>query len=638
MSLFDNSIIDAYKKTKTSLSDSFLMENADALIGGDIDHLIHEAIDREQSETVMIFNEELLQREKDDADRMARRGYGGRSGYLESFLADHPVAQSAFNSSTEKNRRVRIPVEIKNTTKPHPDVLAHLHAHGWTTDDEQYHSGMASKQITVGNPEKGIPYQQKTVTKSIGSIMKDTTAHPHIRKAFENDPTRTGSSSSKYDIILSNHPHDVYGMSTGRGWTSCAQMRKKNLETGETNKGYDGPASRKMESEIENHTHVAYLVPRGGDVDTQAIARLTFKKHSAVGDRHQTLIPESTIYGSAPSGAKQIIKHEVGKLFMTKPGLVYKKHPDVYDDSNQPLHFPEGGVSKENIDAIWSTSKTKAEAPIRETLIKNIKPGVAYKSTVLKNLSKSLGDMNAASDRKDFVGAAKHAYDIDRTLPDKVNPHFDSDTEFHASMHKAIDSFDKKNPDHIEKIRVFNKNNFLMDGIHGDLLRRTAYRYAGATVKTPSELIDHIRYLHTSGSRPQYNQVNVADDHKFGANAIKTIGESLGKEGMLNYDNFKTAYHALYSRSGTKTGGNLYDHVVGLVKKDVHGADNLLDETVKNITTRGQNLASLFHHSKPETRKIIADKMGIDHIKLMREHKSFLKDMDDKINAMKEKN
>jgi hypothetical protein len=531
-------IIKAYlnRNAPAELSDHALIEQYGDLIGSDedLDCLLSEAIHRESAETVLVITEELTDKEKYDADKMERAAYG-RSAYLSAFLSKHPAAQQAFYSSSEKNRRVRIPVTIKNSYEPHPDVAPHLSSHGWSVDKDSYSNGMATKSIqSFGDPEKGIPAGVKLVQKKIGSILNDTGAHPHIKKA----------------------------------------------------------------------------TPFGGGAET--------------------LIPENTVHGDMPDGTKKVMADAVGKLFPIDRNKVYRKNPHVYDDSNKPIHVSDGAsIDKDAINTMWdSVGSAKADAPFRERIETLIQPGVAYKSTHLKKLSTIHKAGYDALDRGDMKGAFNALLEHDRTAKSKYGHIVKEDSAVNVLKNKIKDSFDPKNQDHIAAFKNVSWTNSSNNMLHG-AVSELRHRITHAVVSTPDDVINHIHLInHIGTSRTKWDLFSIADKHKLGSNPIKSIAHELGNRGMLTKDNFQTVYHGLHGKTGLKnTSGNYYDHVVGLVNDGVHGADNLLNNTAKDLFVNGRDeyhAVRSLSMSRPETRRVIADQAGVDYAALVKKHKPAL--------------
>lgn len=70
-----------------------------------------------------------------------------------------------------------------------------------------------------------------------------------VKKRFEDDPIRAlkAQASDRYTVVISRHPYDLAGMSTGRGWTSCVNL-------------VDGKDRRYVLAHIKNGSLIAYII------------------------------------------------------------------------------------------------------------------------------------------------------------------------------------------------------------------------------------------------------------------------------------------------------------------------------------------------------------------------------------------
>jgi hypothetical protein len=650
MSIFNNPIIDAYKNMQeATVSDSFLVENSMNLLGSVeldvlVDQLIGESIYREslKTEEVITLNEELLDSEKYHADRMASTS--GREYYLNSFIEQHPEAKKAFmaHRANEGKGRIRIPVTL-STEHSNPDysVMDHLKAHGYSVDESSYKDGLASKSIQVGNPEKGIPIQDKIVKKRVGQILSDTNAPSHIKKAFEEDPYRTGTKTKNYDLIISHHPHDVYGMSTGRGWTSCAQMRK-----GE--KGYDGPASRKMSEEINNFTHVAYIVPSGGSVDTEAKGRMAFKLHKSIDGSHSTLIGEQVAYGPPPKGFREKAVEEMGKLFPIRHGAIYKKNSEVYNDNHRTFHFGETEATPEQIDTAWKSVSSR-DKDARGELISMVRPNVKYKTTTLRNISKSLHDAESLASSDNFPEATRALMRIDdehhkylaytgHRLGDK--------SEYHRIVNHVASSFNIDNDEHMNSLKQYGSASFKKNNFQNDVYQSTKKHILGKRITTPEDAAKNIIAKEHLNIRPyEAGEMNLSDNHKLGSNPILTVSKQLDSMGQLNKNTFNSVFFALHKK--TKLRGNFYDHAANLIRNEVPSASHVVHQIASDmgqsrawsgqIFNSEKEMAKKFHYMRPENRSIFSSVAGVDHVALLKKYKKELKADDDRINTLIQK-
>jgi hypothetical protein len=90
---------------------------------------------------------------------------------------------------------------------------------------------------------------------------------------FQNDPARRKITKSPqaFSVIISRHPYDIAGASTGRGWTSCINL-------------VDGSDKRYVASYVKNEHLIAYLV-KAEDVDIKRpISRLWIVRYDGDGD------------------------------------------------------------------------------------------------------------------------------------------------------------------------------------------------------------------------------------------------------------------------------------------------------------------------------------------------------------------
>lgn len=98
---------------------------------------------------------------------------------------------------------------------------------------------------------------------------KDRPKYTHL---FKTDPIRHVQ-DNKTSIVISRHPYDIYGMSTGRSWTSCVDLKYRK----------EGNNSCTLPAEVNEGTLVAYLIPSSevrpnGKVDLRKpVSRITLK-------------------------------------------------------------------------------------------------------------------------------------------------------------------------------------------------------------------------------------------------------------------------------------------------------------------------------------------------------------------------
>lgn len=207
--------------------------------------------------------------------------------------------------------KVVIPVEhaaldAAALTAPH-DVRAHLEKHGYEVHD--YHAGQVKDKY--GRIMK------------LGKALSATKAPDHIVRQFTNDPDRTNKNSDTHQIVISRHPHDVAGMSTDRGWTSCMHMQ-------------DGSNREYLKHDIAHGTHVAYLTRKGDDDIKNPIARIALKpfiSHNEEDEHHSILRPEIATYGEGTDAFEHTVnKWSREKFPMSDKHAAYRMPDGLYHD------------------------------------------------------------------------------------------------------------------------------------------------------------------------------------------------------------------------------------------------------------------------------------------------------------------
>lgn len=246
------------------------------------------------------------------------------------------ISQNVF---PEGHDRIEIQLEHpegkQKEVEPHPDVEDHLEKHGYKIKD--YKSGLATD--SHGRDMK------------IGRVLEKTKAEDKVKQAFANDPSRAASTKEgNLKVVISKHPHDVAGMSTDRGWTSCMNMD-------------DGSNAHYLKADVKNGTHAAYLVNKDDNDIKKPLARIALKPyHSSDGD-HTVLRPEESGYGTGDSAFHHTVKQFAEKHYPTKHAAYYKDK-DVYDDDGYSVLYNE----KTSDADLHKALKSHSEAHRRDAL------------------------------------------------------------------------------------------------------------------------------------------------------------------------------------------------------------------------------------------------------------------------------
>jgi hypothetical protein len=209
----------------------------------------------------------------------------------------------------DSKQRLELPFTAKSSEIKLPErVVSHLQSKGY----RPVSPSLASHKNT---PQRQI---------KIGKVVSDD---PEVAKEYTQHGAKAGTKTDpdKFKIVISKHPHDVVGMSTRRGWTSCMNFEKVNNVALGTKREY-------LENDVKHGTHVAYLTHKDDDDIQKPIARIALKPF--VGESGHTILhPEPYVYGGAPEGFHEEVTKWAKKHFPMKDA-VYTKHADVYDDSD----------------------------------------------------------------------------------------------------------------------------------------------------------------------------------------------------------------------------------------------------------------------------------------------------------------
>lgn len=571
--------------------------------------------------------EELTDSEKRKADILTEYG---RNNRLDAFHAQHPKAKALFDSNLaagELKHRARVPIKLQETSAvPHPGVADFIVKQGYHFTPDEYKAGIANESKTVGNPEQGIPYSTKVVQHKIGRLLERHGAPDEIKQKFMNDPFRTGAKTKDYDLYVTAHPHDIVGGSTGRGWTSCADIRPRPKDHPLGSYDGKGPAAKALPEELRNFTHMVYLVPRGGNLDTDAVARTSYKLHTGLKSGHQTLLPESSVYSTAPQGFKQSADKLMSELFDRNSDDVYKKHEEVYDDTHTPFAFSEN-PSAEHLDLVAKSQK-RGDTSYMQHLYKRMNPTHNYKTKLLKSANAHLNGMiNAANgnDPDKFLHVLHAAHELETATGAASFDMLDNPHVMDVA-NKAKDFVDISNPQHA---------NAIIKSRYSSIPAKIARLAVGDKEARNYQEFKNLFHIADSGfqigSGYRYN-IPIAKKHDLGKNPLQTILSSALKEHNVedprHLEAVKNIAQSAYSSTEkfrTKSGGNFYDQLIDAENSNIDGVSNLLNhvarERVKN-SGRGyglsddamsihDELAQTLYRTKPANRERLADAFNV---------------------------
>jgi hypothetical protein len=271
------------------------------------------------------------------------------------------------------NRGYRLYFPIGGTLGTHSVKIPAAVRHALTKAGYVATDYLAKKCVKVGDKE------QKNVF-NIGKVIgKD-----HIAKAaFDNDPQLQNSKSAKFEMVVSCHPYDIIGMSTGRDWDAQSCMRLRDGRGGMD----DGINADKLNNDVAEGTLVAYAVKSGDSNITTPLGRCLLKPFiSEKGDVMYRR--ELKIYGNPVPGFTDSLNKFLRKLNKNVPDGMYEMSSGLYDDGVGRTALKESGNSS---GTNWSRL-----VKIHEYLATSPEEFPDYVSYVIKDLSK---DLNRASEQ-----------------------------------------------------------------------------------------------------------------------------------------------------------------------------------------------------------------------------------------------
>lgn len=138
-------------------------------------------------------------------------------------------------------------------------------------------------------------------------------------------------------IVISRHPYDIAGMSTGRGrdepgdsetgwgWSSCMNLRSGS------NRHY-------VTKDVENGTLIAYIIDSEDKNINKPISRLLLKQYINIKDKNDTILyPDKNIYGENIKGFREKVIDWIKTLQEFKGTYFLDKnlYPDGYEDLDE---------------------------------------------------------------------------------------------------------------------------------------------------------------------------------------------------------------------------------------------------------------------------------------------------------------
>jgi hypothetical protein len=282
-----------------------------------------------------------------------------------------------------KGYRVYMPIGVsqnmRNVIVPLPVRLAVKQAGFRITDY------LAKKCVKISDKEQKNEF-------NIGKVIaKD----PVAKAAFDNDPQLQNSSTAEFQLVVSCHPYDIIGMSTGRSWDNESCMRLRDYRPDSN----DGSNNHYLEVDIAEGTLVAYAI-RASDTNIEKpLGRCLLKPFvSETGGDDILYRRETKIYGNPVPGMPETLNRFLRKLNADIPAGQYKLHKGLYNDGIQYRHNREESEGERDTDQIdWTVVDDEATLKEKPHLFASL---VAH---FLKNYKAGLTDI------RHFISVLFHA-------------------------------------------------------------------------------------------------------------------------------------------------------------------------------------------------------------------------------------
>jgi hypothetical protein len=158
------------------------------------------------------------------------------------------------------------------------------------------------------------------------ALEKSDQYYDGLIETFNNSLYRTHAAKqdSGFMIVVSQNPHDVAQMSTGRNWTSCMNL---GGDGGEQGSHYED-----IFCEVQNGGLVAYLIRAGDSGIEDPLARIHIRRFDNKAGKSVAL-PEESVYGNEIKGFQESVQSWIQqKQGDINPGA-YKRQGGEYSDT-----------------------------------------------------------------------------------------------------------------------------------------------------------------------------------------------------------------------------------------------------------------------------------------------------------------
>lgn len=214
----------------------------------------------------------------------------------------------------------RLYIDIGQRAKTHYSVPASVRA-------AVTRAGFVITDYLAKKCVKAADKEQKNVFNIGKVIAKDQ----HAKAAFDNDPQLQNSKAAHPQVVISCHPYDIIGMSTGRDWDKQSCMR---LDDGISNVGNVHANMKYVKHDVAEGTLVAYAIQSDDNNIQKPLCRMLIKPfRNAKGD--VLYRREGRVYGNPVPGFIATINKFLRKFNEKAPDGRYEMSQKLYDDLNR---------------------------------------------------------------------------------------------------------------------------------------------------------------------------------------------------------------------------------------------------------------------------------------------------------------
>lgn len=229
-----------------------------------------------------------------------------------------------MNEKGKPNHRRYFPIELSD--KDRKTLLANSDTYkevSWNLEDNGYE---------IVSYEEGYAVKRKSNNIFCNMVSKETNNINLLKigrllvklnlkdlgERFKTDPIRV---LNKFSVVVSRHPIDIAGMSTGREWTSC-------MSEGGCNHNF-------VKNDIHGGTIIAYLISNNDKNIRNPLSRILFKKYESDNGHSYYALANKT-YGIHGNILKKECKRIEEELNKNCPQAEYKFNDNYFYNDGEP--------------------------------------------------------------------------------------------------------------------------------------------------------------------------------------------------------------------------------------------------------------------------------------------------------------